>query len=187
MTQAISDAQFRADLADAIPRLRSFARGLCGNRDLADDLAQEALVKAWAARASYLPGGNFRAWLFTILRNSYYSVSRRASRFTAWDPNLASHTLVVPADAGVNIHFEDLERGLGMLPIKQREALLLVTAQGLSYEEAAAVMDCALGTAKSRVARARIALMEYLEGRGPAALPAAGAEKLLAAQVLPQL
>jgi len=184
MTDPLCDAQFRSDLADAIPRLRSFARGLCGNRDLADDLAQEALVKAWAARATFQTGSNFRAWLFMILRNSYYSLARRASRFTAWDPNLASHTLVTPADAGINIHFKDLERGLGLLPIKQREALLLVTAQGLSYEEAATVMDCAVGTAKSRVARARVALIDFLEGREPVAVPQAGGEKSMAAQAL---
>lgn len=161
---AFADAQFRTDMVAAIPRLRSFARGLCGNRDLADDLAQEALVKAWAARASYRPGTNFRAWLFTILRNHFYSLSRRASRFAAWDPDLAARTLISPADQGINIHFGDLERGLGQLPVEQREALLLVTAQGLSYEEAAAVMDCAVGTIKSRVARGRTALMRFLDG-----------------------
>ena len=161
---ALPDAQFRADMVAAIPRLRSFARGLCGNRDLADDLAQEALVKAWAARASYRPGTNFRAWLFTILRNHFYSLSRRASRFAAWDPDLAARTLISPPDQGVNIHFGDLERGLGKLPVEQREALLLVTAQGMSYEEAAAVMGCAVGTIKSRVARSRTALMRFLDG-----------------------
>jgi RNA polymerase sigma-70 factor (ECF subfamily) len=159
-----SDTEFRADMLAAIPRLRSFARGLCGNRELADDLAQEALVKAWAARASYRPGTNFRAWIFTILRNHFYSLSRRASRFAAWDPDLAARTLVSPPEQGINIHFADLERGLGQLPIEQREALLLITAQGLSYEEAATIMDCAVGTIKSRVARGRTALMRFLEG-----------------------
>jgi RNA polymerase sigma-70 factor (ECF subfamily) len=163
-----SDATFRAEMVAAIPRLRSFARGLCGNRDLADDLAQEALVKAWAARASYKPGTNFRAWLFTILRNHFYSLARRASRFAPWDPDLAARTLITPADQGVNIHFGDLERGLGLLPVEQREALILVTAQGLSYEEAATIMGCAVGTIKSRVARARTALTRYLEGDEPA-------------------
>lgn len=163
----MSDAQFKADMVAAIPRLRSFARGLCGNRDLADDLAQEALVKAWAARTSYRPGTNFRAWLFTILRNHFYSLSRRASRFAAWDPDLAARTLISPADQGVHIHFADLEAGLGTLPAEQREALVLVTAQGLSYEEAATVMGCAVGTIKSRVARARTALMRFLDGDDP--------------------
>lgn len=161
------DAQFRAEMVASIPRLRSFARGLCGNRDLADDVAQEALVKAWAARASYRPDTNFRAWLFTILRNHFYSLNRRASRFAAWDPELAARTLITPPEQGMNIHFADLDRALGKLPAEQREALLLVTAQGLSYEEAGAVMGCAVGTIKSRVARARIALTNFLEGEDP--------------------
>lgn len=179
-----SDAVFRAEMVAAIPRLRSFARGLCGNRDLADDLAQEALVKAWAARASYKPGTNFRAWLFTILRNHFYSLARRASRFAPWDPDLAARTLITPADQGVNIHFGDLERGLGLLPVEQREALILVTAQGLSYEEAATIMGCAVGTIKSRVARARTALTRYLEGDDPALVTHRPVEAR--AEVLPQ-
>jgi RNA polymerase sigma-70 factor, ECF subfamily len=183
MTTPLPDAQFRADLADAIQPLRVFARGLCGNRDLADDMAQEALVKAWAARASYQAGSNFRAWLFTILRNSFYSATRRAARFTAWDPNLAAHTLIAPPDAGINIHFADLERGLGLLPVRQREALLLVTAQGLSYEDAAAVMDCAVGTVKSRVARARLAIIDFLEGREASAVTSKAPEPESASRV----
>jgi RNA polymerase sigma-70 factor (ECF subfamily) len=167
----VPDAQFRAELVAAIPRLRSFARGLCYNRDLADDLAQEALVKAWAARASYRAGTNFRAWLFTILRNHFYSLSRRASRFAPWDPNLAARTAITPADQATNIYFADLERGLDRLPVEQREALVLVTAHGLSYEEAAAIMECAVGTVKSRVSRARIALVRFLEGAEEAPAP----------------
>lgn len=160
----LPDAEFRAQMLAAIPALRSFARGLCGNRNLADDLAQEALLKAWAARASFQAGTNFKAWLYTILRNHFYSLSRRAARFAPWDPDLAARTLVSPADQGVNIHFADLERGLGKLPVEQREALVLVTANGLSYEEAAAVMGCAVGTIKSRVARGRTALVRFLDG-----------------------
>ncbi len=158
------DSEFRSQMLAAIPALRSFARGLCGNRDLADDLAQEALMKAWAARASFQAGTNFKAWLYTILRNHFYSLSRRSSRFAPWDPDLAARTLVSPADQGVNIHFADLERGLGRLPVEQREALVLITAHGLSYEEAAAVMGCAVGTIKSRVARGRTALVRFLDG-----------------------
>jgi len=164
MTAKSDSAAFRADLVAAIPALRSFARGLCGNRDLADDLAQEAMVKAWAAQDSYRQGTNFKAWLYTILRNHFYSLSRRASRFAAWDPDLAARALVTPADQGTALHFADLERGLGMLPTEQREALMLITAQALSYEEAAEVMGCAVGTIKSRVSRARSALTQFLDG-----------------------
>ena len=161
---AKNDAVFKRDMLAAIPALRSFARGLSGNRDLADDLAQETLLKAWAARASFRPGTNFKAWLFTILRNHFYSQGRRASRFAAWDPDLADRILVTPPDQGLAIHFADLERGLGKLPLGQREALVLVATHGLHYEEAAEVMGCAVGTVKSRVARARLSLMRFLDG-----------------------
>lgn len=169
---ALDDGEFRSQMLAAIPALRSFARGLCGNRNLADDLAQEALLKAWAARGSFQAGTNFKAWLYTILRNHFYSLSRRASRFAPWDPDLAARTLVSPADQGVNIHFADLERGLGKLPVEQREALVLVTANGLSYEEAAEVMGCAVGTIKSRVARGRTALVRFLDGTDAKPAPA---------------
>ncbi len=165
------DARFRADMVATIPSLRAFARGLCGNRELADDIAQEALLKAWAARASFSPGTNFKAWLFTILRNHFYSIGRRAARFAPWDPELAERTLVTPPDQGVNIHFSDLQRGLGMLPPEQREALLLITANGLSYEEAAAVMGCPSGTVKSRVGRARLAIMKFMDGAAAVSPP----------------
>lgn len=155
---------FRRDLLAAIPALRGFARGLCGNRDLADDLAQDALAKAWAARASYMPGTHFRAWLFRILRNHYFSLGRRAHRFAPWDEALADRVLVTAATQGSGIDIADVQRGLSTLPEEQREALLLVSASGLSVEEAAAVMGCAVGTVKSRVSRGRAALNHYMNG-----------------------
>ena len=159
--QIISE-DFRRDLLAAIPALRGFARGLCGNRDLADDLAQDALAKAWAARASYMPGTHFRAWLFRILRNHYFSLGRRAHRFAPWDEALADRVLVSAATQGSGIDIADVQRGLATLPDEQREALLLVSASGLSVEEAAAVMGCAVGTVKSRVSRGRAALNHYM-------------------------
>lgn len=155
---------FRRDLLAAIPALRGFARGLCGNRDLADDLAQDALAKAWAARASYMPGTHFRAWLFRILRNHYFSLGRRAHRFAPWDEALADRVLVTAATQGSGIDIADVQRGLAKLPAEQREALLLVSASGLSVEEAAAVMGCAVGTVKSRVSRGRASLNSYMSG-----------------------
>jgi len=158
------DTEFRRDLLAAIPSLRGFARGLCGNRDLADDLAQDALAKAWAARESYMPGTHFRAWLFRILRNHYFSLGRRAHRFAPWDEALADRVLVTQATQGNGIDIADVQRGLATLPAEQREALLLVSATGLSVEQAAAVMDCAVGTVKSRVSRGRAALHLYMNG-----------------------
>jgi RNA polymerase sigma-70 factor (ECF subfamily) len=161
---AASPADFRRDLVGSIPALRGFARGLCGNRDLADDLAQDALVKAWAARESYAPGTHFRAWLFRILRNHYFSLGRRAHRFAPWDEALADRVLVTQASQGDGIDIADVQRGLATLPDEQREALLLVSASGLTIDQAAEVMDCAPGTVKSRVSRGRAALNRYMEG-----------------------
>lgn len=155
--------RFRSDLVAMIPTLRAFARGLCGNRDLADDLAQETLMKAWAARASYTPGTNFRAWLFRILRNHFYSVATVARRFVAYDPEVAAHVQSSAPTQGGGIVLADLERGLATLPTEQREALVLMES-GLQWDEIATVMGCPLGTVKSRITRGRISLKRYLDG-----------------------
>jgi RNA polymerase sigma-70 factor (ECF subfamily) len=159
----VDSAAFRADLLAIIPSLRAFARSLTGNRDLADDVAQEALAKAWAARASFSPGTNFRAWMFRILRNHYYSLYARQKRMVAWDPDAAERLLVTPATQGGERMMADLRRGLLTLPAEQREALVLLES-GMAWEEIALVMDCPLGTVKSRITRGRRALMRYLDG-----------------------
>jgi RNA polymerase sigma-70 factor (ECF subfamily) len=128
-------AEFASKLVLVIPPLRAFARGLCGRADLADDLAQEALAKAWAARASYLPNTNFKAWIFTILRNHYYSWCRKQRRVAPWDPDAADKLLVCePAQQG-HMALAELAAGLQALPDQQREALILVGAGGFAYEE----------------------------------------------------
>jgi RNA polymerase sigma-70 factor, ECF subfamily len=158
------DTVFRALLVDIIPSLRAFARGMCGNRDTADDLAQEAVLRAWAARDSYAAGTNFRAWMFMILRNHYFSYLRKNSRIVSCDPELAERILVTaPAQTG-HIELADLAQALQKLPEEQREALMLVGASGLSYQEAADIVGCAIGTIKSRVARGRAALTILIEG-----------------------
>lgn len=156
--------QFREQMVALIPSLRAFARGLCGNRDLADDLAQEAMARAWAARESYTPGTNFRAWMYMILRNQFYTTIRKNARMTSWDPEAAERLLVAPATQHVGIDLADVERALGKLPVEQREMLMLVAAGGMSYEEAAEVTGCALGTVKSRIARGRAALAKLIDG-----------------------
>ena len=169
-TQSTSASQnspiaFSDRLVAIIPALRAFARGLCGRADLADDLAQEALTKAWAARASYLPNTNFKAWMFTILRNHYYSWCRKQRRVAPWDPDAAERLLVCePAQPG-HMELAELAAGMQILPAPQREALVLVGAGGFTYEEAAVIVGCAVGTVKSRVARGRIALRDFLENR----------------------
>ncbi len=155
---ALSDTDFKAELALVIPQLRAFGRSLSGNRDLADDLVQETLLKAWAARSRFQAGTNMRAWTFIILRNLFLSQMRR-SRFTGeWDDLVADRLLAAPASQDRQIELGDVERALQHLPASQREALILVGAGGFAYEEAAEICGVAVGTIKSRVARGRVAL-----------------------------
>ncbi len=162
-----TDAKFKADLLELIPFLRAFARSLCGSPDTADDLAQEALVKAWQARASFAAGTNLKAWLFTILRNQFYSDRRRAWRQVPWDEDAAERIPGASGQQSWAAELSDTTRALTALSDEQREALILVGAGGFSYEDAARICNCAVGTVKSRVARARRALISILEGQEP--------------------
>lgn len=160
----LSDLEFKDKLAAIIPHLRAFGRGLCGNPDLADDLVQETMLKAWAARARFAAGTSFRAWTFTILRNHYFSQTRRRRFVGEWDDMVADRLLAAPASQDKSVELRDLMRGLAQLPEPQREALVLVGAGGIAYEEAAEIMGVAVGTVKSRVARGRAALEAIMEG-----------------------
>ncbi len=164
----LSDEQFKLELAQVIPHLRAFGRSLSGNRDLTDDLVQETLLKAWAARTRFQAGTNMRAWTFIILRNLFLSQMRRARFRGEWDEITADRILAAPAGQDRHIELGDLQRALLHLPQAQREALILVGAGGFSYEEAADICGCAVGTIKSRVARGRVALETLLsEGKLP--------------------
>lgn len=158
---------FREKLIELIPFLRAFARTLCGHRDVADDLCQEALAKAWQSRATFEPGTNLKAWLFMILRNQFYSEKRRAWRQKPWDEATAEQSLVTSGTQHASIALSDVSRAMRLLPHEQREALILVGAGGFAYEEAAKICGCALGTIKSRVARARRTLESVINGAGP--------------------
>jgi RNA polymerase sigma-70 factor (ECF subfamily) len=154
---------FKRELTGVIPHLRAFARGLCGRPDLADDLVQETLLKAWAAQERFEPGTSMRAWTFVILRNAYLTDMRR-NRFRAeYDETVAERVLVAPAGQESPLHLSDMHRALLTLPPERREALLLVGAGGFSYEEAAQICQCAVGTIKSRVGRARAALAQMID------------------------
>jgi RNA polymerase sigma-70 factor (ECF subfamily) len=157
------DETFRKELAALIPHLRAFARTLCGDPAAADDLAQDAMLKAWAARESFELGTNMKAWTFMILRNQFYSERRRSWRQSQLDQEAAERTLVAVDDPSAPLALDELRQGLAMLPAEQREALILVGAGGFAYEEAAVICDCAVGTVKSRVSRARRALQGILE------------------------
>ncbi|MBN9145975.1 MULTISPECIES: sigma-70 family RNA polymerase sigma factor [Novosphingobium] len=159
---------FKRELTQVVPHLRAFARGLCGRPDLADDLVQDTLLRAWAARDRFVPGTSIRAWTFTILRNAWFTEMRR-NRFRAdYDETVADRILTSPAGQEAPLHLADLSRALMELPAERREALLLVGAGGFSYEEAAAICGCAVGTIKSRVGRGRAQLTAMIEeGRIP--------------------
>jgi RNA polymerase sigma-70 factor (ECF subfamily) len=161
------DPEFRDGLIELIPFLRAFARTLAGDRDEADDLCQEALAKALQSSASFERGTNLKAWVFMILRNHFYSVKRRAWRERRWDDAMAER-LSTPGGAQTDeLNLRDLSRAMRHLSDEQREALVLVGAGGFSCEEASRICGCAVGTIKSRVARARGALLAALENPEP--------------------
>lgn len=155
--------RFKHELTAVVPHLRAFARGLCGRPDMADDLVQETLLKAWAAQERFEPGTSMRAWTFVILRNAYLTDMRRNRFRGEYDETVAERILVAPAGQEEPIHLSDMHRALLTLPAERREALLLVGAGGFSYEEAASICGCAVGTIKSRVGRARAALASMIE------------------------
>jgi len=168
-------------LIKAVPNLRAFAISLCGDVDRADDLVQETLVKAWNNLASFEQGTNLKAWLFTILRNTYFSECRKLRREVK-DPDgeLAAKLSVQPEQHG-HMDFVDFKVALAQLSHDQREALLLVGAEGFSYEEVAHICGCAVGTIKSRVNRARVRLAELLRIHGAADFgPETSGEAILA-------
>ena len=156
------ESQFKRELVALIPHLRAFARTLAGEPAGADDLAQDAMMKAWDARASYQMGTNMKAWTFMILRNQFYSEKRRSWRATQLDQDAAERTLVAADDPESPVALDELRLSIGMLPAEQREALILVGAGGFAYEEAADICGCAVGTVKSRVSRARKAIQAIL-------------------------
>jgi RNA polymerase sigma-70 factor (ECF subfamily) len=158
----MAESDFEAALVAAIPHLRAFARSFANDPARADDLVQETLIKAWKHRDSFTPGTNFRAWSFTILRNVYFSQQRKLRREVDDPDQLLQNALVVRPEQHAHLDLADFRSALATLPPDQREALLLVGAEGFSYEEAAAICGCAVGTIKSRVNRARVRLSSLL-------------------------
>ncbi len=153
------------EMVALVPQMHTFARSLCRDGVRADDLVQEALARALANIERFRPGTNLKAWLFTIVRNEHYSQLRRR-KFEAHgvDTDLLPEPSVPPDHDG-DLELRDLNRALCKLSSGQRTALILVSASGFSYEEAAKICGCAVGTIKSRVARARDTLLATLEGR----------------------
>lgn len=162
--ERLGEADWRADLLSLTPVLRAFAWSLCHDVSEADDLVQETLVKAWSHRERFVAGTNLRAWLFTILRNTFYTALTRRRREVRDEDGSWAARLTVPASQEWKVSVEELRQALHQLPPTHREALVLVGGAGMTYQEAAEVCGCAVGTIKSRVNRARARLVKILDG-----------------------
>jgi len=160
------EPELRDALLAAVPSLRAFAISLSGQVDRADDLVQDTLLRALANIDRFERGTNLNAWLFTILRNLFHSEYRKRRREVEDPDGSYAARLTVHPEQGSRLDFEDFRAALAHLPADQREALLLIGASGFSYEEAAQICECAVGTIKSRVNRARTRLADLLSIEG---------------------
>lgn len=168
MSETVEDTskQFKRELLATLPKLRAFAMSLVNQSDKADDLVQDTIVKAWANQTSFQMGTNIKAWLFTIMRNEFYSQMRKRGREIQDSDGFFTEQMAVhPAQYGA-LDLQDFRKALDALPDDQREAITLVGALGVSYEEAAEICGCAVGTIKSRVSRARKGLQVSLNVSG---------------------
>jgi RNA polymerase sigma-70 factor (ECF subfamily) len=157
-----TEASVRENILAALPRLRAFAISLSGKVDRADDLVQETLVRALTNINSFEPGTNLQAWLFTILHNQFRSEYRKRRREVEDVDGRFAENLKTPPEQHSRLEFREFSQALTKVPADQREALILIGASGFSYEEAAQICGCAIGTIKSRVNRARARLAEIL-------------------------
>lgn len=157
---------FKRDLLATLPSLRAFAFSLAGRHDKADDLVQDTIMKAWAKQESFELGTNIKAWLFTILRNEFYSQMRKRGREIQDSDGLFTERMSVHPSQYGHMDLVDFKSALDQLPSDQREAVILIGASGFAYEEAAEICGCAVGTMKSRVSRARTRLQELLKVSG---------------------
>jgi RNA polymerase sigma-70 factor (ECF subfamily) len=162
-TEGDREAQFRAELIELLPFLRAFSSKVSRDGQLAEDLTQEVLTKAWKARTSYQCGTNLKAWLCTILKNEYGTYQRRAWRQVPWDAIAAAEIRAPQGGQLWASELTDIRRALACLGIEQREALLLIAVAGYSYGEAASLCKTPVGTMKSRLSRARTSLERILQ------------------------
>ena len=163
----VQDAMIRT-----IPQLRAFAKALCGHADAADDLVQDTLLRAIAKIDSFKPGTNMRAWLFTILRNHFCNEYRKRRREVTNSDGFFVSTMTAQPEQDGHMQLAEFRDALAQLPDDQREAVILVGGAGLSYDEAAEICRCPVGTVKSRANRGRMRLaelmsIESLEDLGP--------------------
>jgi RNA polymerase sigma-70 factor (ECF subfamily) len=159
----MADGTFPTLFESCIPHLRAYARSLMRDPDGADDLVQDALVRGWMARAQFAEGTNFKAWMFTILRNRFLDQRRRDRMGTTSIDDVISENLIARPAQDAILYFDDMARAFWRLSPPHREILMLVGAMGLGYDEAASVIGCAVGTVRSRLSRARTELQTVLE------------------------
>ena len=157
------EGSLRQEMLEAIPHLRAFAVSLTGNITYADDLVQTALLRGLEHIDKFQPGTSMQAWLFTILRNHFYTELRRRRREVQDPDGIMAGSLAVLPEQGAKLDFYDLQAALSRLSVEQREALLLVAAEGVSYEDAAQICGTNIGTIKSRINRARTRLAELMD------------------------
>lgn len=170
--------EFTTLFRTCIPHLRAYARSLIHNVDGADDLVQDTLLRAWASRAQFAAGTNFRAWMFTILRNRFLDQRRRDRMGSCNIDDIVDESLVSRPSQDVVLYFDDMARAFWKLSPPHREILMLVGAMGLGYDEAAKVIGCAVGTVRSRLSRARAELQTTLDkGRTPLSHPSSATER----------
>ena len=172
-------SDFHRRLEEQIPRLRRYARALTRDASRADDLVQDTLLRALSKQHLWQEGTNLRAWLFTLMHNQHVNDVRRSSRDGGnVDVNEMASVLVANTDPTASRQLRELERGLGLLPLEQREAILLVGLEGLRYDEAAIIAGVPIGTVRSRLSRGREALRRILGIEEPeAAMPPASAKR----------
>ena len=173
------DHDLHQSIVDHLPHLRAFALMLARERTLADDLVQEAVVRALSHSHQFQPGTNFKAWISAILRNSYFNEIRYRNRAAQIAANPRAEDAICSGGQEEALDVRDFNRAFHALTPLQREALVLVGASGFSYEEAAEIAGCALGTMKSRVCRARMLLHEILNGEPVLPLHRAPRETML--------
>ncbi|WP_336288135.1 MULTISPECIES: RNA polymerase sigma factor [unclassified Bartonella] len=164
MTVGVKD--FKQELLSVLPALRAFAISLSSKHDKAEDLVQDTIMKAWAKQDSFEMGTNLKAWLFTILRNEFYSQMRKKGREVQDSDGMFTQNVAIHPSQYGSLDLQDFKKALNALSADQREAIILIGASGFSYEDAAAICGCAIGTIKSRVSRARNRLQELLKVNG---------------------
>lgn len=170
-TPSRGEAQFRAaqpEIVQLIPALRAFARTFHKDREEADDLVQETLAKGLANMHQFQPGTRMKSWLFTIMRNTFYTKTKVARREAPGDEDCVSGKPNCSATQDWSVRGREISEAIGRLPPEQREVLVLVGVTGVSYEEAAAICGCAVGTVKSRLNRARARLLYEMGEDSPA-------------------